>query len=114
MPIRFFIKNERKLASVHMGKVAALGCCVCHALAGCHHVRSGSGMGQKASDFETIPLCHNHHQGSRGIHTLGVRKWQGIFGMERDFLRETIFSIYGDAVPQYVVDAQRVPIRSTT
>ena len=47
----------------HMGAVAALGCVVCRNLgfvdspAEIHHVRTGQGMGQRASNYEVIPLC---------------------------------------------------------
>jgi len=53
----------------HLGKVAKLGCYCCRADKRgwvepmVHHIREGMGMGQKASDYQTIPLCEGHHQG---------------------------------------------------
>ena len=73
----------------HLAKVAAIGCILCSSPACCHHIRYGQGMGQKASHFETIPLCHFHHQGKEGIHTLGTRAWEAKYGKETDLL-ETV------------------------
>lgn len=33
-----------------------------------HHIREGQGMAQRASDFLTIPLCPDCHQGRCGVH----------------------------------------------
>jgi len=53
----------------HMGRVAALGCILCvrmgygeHA-AEVHHVRTGQGAAQRASDWLTVPLCPECHRG---------------------------------------------------
>ena len=72
-----------------MGRVAELGCIICSMPACVHHIRTGQGIGQRASHYETIPLCHNHHQGKDGIHTMGTKKWQERFGTELEFLAET-------------------------
>lgn len=71
-------------AHEHMGRVAALGCIVCHRLrlgdspAEVHHIREGQGR-QRASDFDTIPLCYPHHRGQDGIHTIGTKAWHRRF-----------------------------------
>lgn len=52
----------------HLGRVAALGCLLCHRPAQVHHLRYGHGMSQRASHWLTMPLCEEHHTGSRGIH----------------------------------------------
>lgn len=65
--------------------LADLGCALCHLIHGphdpgpveLHHLRSG-GWG-KGGDETLIPLCHDHHRGRNGIHTLGTKAW------ERDF-----------------------------
>lgn len=49
-----------------------------------HHIRAGQGMSQRASHFETVPLCREHHQGDEGVHGLG-RKFIGIEIEERYF-----------------------------
>lgn len=79
----------------HMGRVAALGCCVCTRLglgatpAEVHHLRSGAGA-MRASHFDTIPLCFLHHRGQDGIHTLGTKAWQRRFGEEHAYLAKVI------------------------
>ena len=52
----------------HMGRVAALGCLLCGQPAEVHHIREGQGMAQRASNWLTVPLCHDHHRGPRGVH----------------------------------------------
>ena len=71
----------------YMGKVADLGCCICRMLgygatpAHVHHIRTGVGMGRRASDFETIPLCPEHHQGNAGIHGMGRKAFEREYGI---------------------------------
>ena len=76
------------LAEIHLGRVAALGCWICGKAAHCHHIRDGQGMGRKASDFETIPLCPIHHQtGGYGVaFHAGPEIWEKTFGRQRDIL----------------------------
>lgn len=76
----------------HMMRVSGLGCCVCGGAAIAHHIRSGtsSGMGRKARDFETIPLCNFHHtDGGYGnaIHA-GALFWQHKYGFESELLQQ--------------------------
>lgn len=75
--------NEEK---VHMDMVAQLGCIICGMPACLHHIRMGMGIGQRNSHFNVLPLCYNHHQGRDGIHTLGTKKWQKIYGGENQLL----------------------------
>lgn len=55
-------------ASRHMGRVAMLGCIVCQrlgygeTLAQVHHIREGR---IARDDFLTIPVCVDHHIGTR-------------------------------------------------
>jgi hypothetical protein len=53
-----------------MGRVKALPCFVCDAPGPsyAHHIRAGLGKSERASDYLTIPLCWEHHQGRTGIH----------------------------------------------
>lgn len=83
-------------AQRHMGKVAALGCIICHRLgydqtpALVHHIRTGIGIGKRASDFDTIPLCQEHHVGMTGIHGMGRKAWERHHGVtELELLQET-------------------------
>jgi hypothetical protein len=54
----------------YMGRVKALPCFVCGAPGPsyAHHIRAGQGKSERASDYLTIPLCLEHHQGRTGIH----------------------------------------------
>ena len=89
-------KKPTKEESEHMAKVAALGCCVCHNLGlgyvecEIHHIRHQIGIGRRASHFETIGLCPEHHRlGAYGvaIHA-GRRAWEKIYGTERQLLEQ--------------------------
>ena len=58
-----------------------------------HHIRDNTGMGMK--DEEMIPLCHYHHQGRMGIHTIGKKIWEDRYGTQRELhkrLQEEIFN----------------------
>jgi hypothetical protein len=72
----------------HMAQVASLPCCVCgYWLVEVHHL-TGAGMALRASHYDTIPLCAQHHRtGGYGvaIHA-GQRTWEKNFGMQRDLL----------------------------
>ena len=52
-----------KAEKEHLSKVAGIGCIVCRMRgnegtpAEIHHIRSGQGMSQRASNYEAIPLC---------------------------------------------------------
>jgi hypothetical protein len=58
----------------YLGKVASLGCAMCHMMgyghspAQVHHVRAGQGMSQRSQHYATVPLCEPHHTGSKGWH----------------------------------------------
>jgi hypothetical protein len=67
----------RKAAQVWMGEVAAAGCVVgnrqlgqCEGRVTVHHVAEGSGV---RSDFSTVGLCEEHHQGKSGLHGMGPK-----------------------------------------
>ena len=64
------MRNERDLHA-QLSEVAELGCIVCrnngfpNTPATIHHLRAGSGMGQRGR--KVIPLCWHHHlSGPRG------------------------------------------------
>jgi len=88
-------------AKAHMGRVADVGCIVCweqlaqYVPAMVHHIRDGAGLSQRSSDWLTLPLCHNHHQGYDGIHSIGTRAWEGRYGTELSLLAETLNRVYG-------------------
>lgn len=62
-------KAERE----YLSRVAALGCIICGAPASIHHVRR---YGETRKHSKIVPLCHSHHQGAEGIHTLGKREFE--------------------------------------
>lgn len=79
---------------LHLSRVASLGCIVCRITFGeftpaeIHHPRAGMGMSQRASHFDSIPLCHVHHRtGGYGlaIHS-GQKTWEAKFGTETELL----------------------------
>lgn len=85
-----------KAEKQHLNKVADLGCLVCRNMgrfgvpAEIHHIRSGQGMSQRASHYETLPLCPEHHRlGSYGkaFHA-GRKAWEANFGQERELLEQ--------------------------
>jgi hypothetical protein len=83
---------ERK----HMSRVADLGCSVCRRMgysgtpAELHHPRSGVGMAKRASHFDDIPLCPEHHRGKTGVHGLGTKGFPKHWGFTEEDLLEDI------------------------
>lgn len=81
-------KPATKAERAHLDRIAGLGCCLCGGLAEVHHITTGIGMGQRASHFDTIPLCAAHHRtGGHGvaIHA-GKRTWEARHGPEIEWL----------------------------
>ena len=87
---------SRKAERDYMGRVARLGCVLCKQLGmrqttrtTVHHIREGQGMAQRASDFLTVALCEECHQGPSGLHgdrsLFRIAKWE-----ELDALAATI------------------------
>lgn len=80
--------KERK---ARFNALSQYGCCVCRRPAEIHHLLGikYSGMGQKAKDEITIPLCVDHHRGEQGIHQIGQRTWESAYG-EQEFHLERV------------------------
>jgi len=82
----------------YMGRVAALACILCRRLgygehaAEVHHIRTGQGAAQRASDWLTVPLCPDCHRGSHGIHGDRARLRQAKV-TELDLLADTIAAL---------------------
>jgi len=79
-----------------MSAVAELGCAVCRRMgypgtpAELHHPRSGVGMGKRASHWDVLPLCVEHHRGKTGVHGLGTKGFPKHWGFtEEDLLDDT-------------------------
>jgi Recombination enhancement, RecA-dependent nuclease len=76
-----------KAEKAHLTRVAALGCIVCRRLgihdspAEIHHPRTSAGLGHKATHFEALPFCPNHHRnGPDALHVMGRKAWEAHFG----------------------------------
>jgi len=75
----------------HMARVASLSCACCGKPGPSlvHHIREGQGMSQRASNWLTIPLCFDCHQGPQGLH--GDKTLMRIYRLdELDMLADTI------------------------
>jgi hypothetical protein len=72
-----------KAAKAHLARVASLPCVCCGARpVQAHHCIMGRFAQRKASDFETLPLCDEHH---RTLHHWPAQ-WQAIWGRDFDLL----------------------------
>ena len=83
-------KPERGTAAAkrHMGRVKQLPCVICHrpGPSDAHHVFHGRYGSARASDFETIPLCKEHHQsGPEAIHN-AKETWERTHGPDWGYL----------------------------
>ena len=87
---------EGKAGREHMAKVAAMRCVCCgYWPVEVHHCISDRYGQRKASDFETVPLCWQHHLGPDGIHTDKTR-WEGEYGKDYDYLPAVMDQIAGE------------------
>ena len=87
----------------HLDKIASLGCVVCRnaglgaSPAHCHHIRAGQGH-KRASHFEAIPLCPNHHQHADGSDNYygevafhySPEEFERRYGTERKLLKQVL------------------------
>ena len=86
-------KVATRLEREHMSKVASLGCLVCQRPANVHHIRPiGLGIGMRSSHYQTIPLCHDHHQGQFSIHNC-KEQFEARYGTEAELLHRTLKEI---------------------
>lgn len=84
-----------------MGAVASLGCVLCAHLGVpqegrtfAHHIKEGTGIGERAQHWLTVALCWFHHQGPEGIHGLGTKGFYLRYRLdELDLLAMTIRSL---------------------
>ena len=88
----------KKAESAWMDDVSRLGCIVCRNTgrgetpAMVHHIQDGStGIAQRASNYETIPLCFYHHQDGpfgEAVHN-GTKTFEKNYGTQRELLEQT-------------------------
>ena len=71
----------------HMARVAQMPCVICHRRpVHVHHVIHGRFSQRRASDFETIPLCPEHHlHGPLAIHS-DKAAWRDRWGADHEYL----------------------------
>lgn len=86
----------KKAEKAHLNRLSELGCIACRNMGfygtppEIHHPRVFAGVGQKASHYQAIPLCHHHHRtGGHGeaIHA-GQKTWEARFGTEKELLEQ--------------------------
>lgn len=88
-------KSKTKAEKAHLSRVAGLGCIVCKnngfddTPSEIHHLRNGQGGAQRASHYETIPLCTIHHRhsghGEIAFHA-SQYEFEERYGTERELL----------------------------
>jgi len=90
------LANRDKQASQYLGKVKELDCVLCSLLGQpqsgvteAHHIRTGHGLGDRASDYLAVALCVECHRGTHGFH--GTKALMKVAKLsELDLLTETI------------------------
>ena len=88
--------TKTKAERQYMGRVADLGCAVCRRMgypgtpAELHDKRAGQGLSNRASNWQVIPLCPEHHRGATGVHGLGTRGFAKHWGYGEDALLEDV------------------------
>lgn len=90
-------KPPTKEEKEYMGAVAQLPCSVNDANCGgkidVHH-KTGAGMAKRASHFEVMPLCFNHHSAQtplpfgHAVHK-GTKTFEKLYGTQDDMIRRT-------------------------
>jgi hypothetical protein len=80
----------------HLALIASMPCIACKVsgknqtmITEVHHL-TGCGLGLKASDLLTIPLCIFHHRmGNKGeaVHS-GVKSFERVFGTQQELLKK--------------------------
>jgi hypothetical protein len=88
--------SRDKQASQYLGKVKELDCVLCSLLdqpqsgvTEAHHIRTGHGLGDRASDYLAVALCVECHRGTHGFH--GTKALMKVAKLsELDLLAETI------------------------
>lgn len=94
------VKNGTPAGRRHMACVKMLPCVICgHAPpSAAHHCISDRFSQRKSSDFETIPLCWECHQGPHGIHA-GKAEWEARNGKDYEFLPVVADQLAGEWNP---------------
>lgn len=76
-----------KAERAHLNTLADMGCLICRRLGygvgpvEIHHARTGTGMGKRASHYDALPLCVEHHRGATGLHGMGRKAFERHYGV---------------------------------
>ena len=69
-----------------LSKIAELGCCVCRQIgypgtpAELHIFSTKQSMNSTKRVQVVLPICCEHHRGETGVHGLGKRKFEKVYG----------------------------------
>jgi predicted N-acetyltransferase YhbS len=104
-------KTKTVAESRYLARVAQLSCVLCEHLGvqqegrtTVHHLKEGTGIGQRQQHWIVAALCHDHHQGANGIHGLGTKGFYTRYRLdELDLLAMTI-----QALDSRLVQVRRV------
>ena len=96
-------KHKTKAEQQWLNRVAELGCIICKRPAEIHHIGNGT-MSKRASNFEVIPLCCEHHRtGGRGVAVhRGRRSWEAKHGTERELLQKVQAQLHDEAITDWM------------
>ena len=84
------LKPARVVDRARLALVASMPCCVCGARpVEVHHVRATVGLGQRAGDDQTIPLCPGLHHWNGSEVRMPLSEFEARFGNELDLLAQT-------------------------
>lgn len=89
-------KEQRK----HYDKVAGLGCILCRYLgfgetpSHIHHIRRAG----KRATAPVIPLCPAHHTGNIGIHGMGRKTFEKVYGITEEELLEQVTRLINETM----------------
>ncbi len=92
---------DKLTTNQYMNLVAEQGCYICGQGAEIHHNTNNRAYSKKSSNFNIIPLCPNHHRGQDGIHHIGVKKWESIFG-DQDKIVEKVKRRVKEELKNYI------------
>lgn len=79
----------------YLAAVRELPCIICTSFGepqttptAAHHVIHGRYGQRRTPDVQAIPLCHFHHQGSGGVHTIPA-EWRARYGLDVEYVAVT-------------------------
>lgn len=87
--------GKAKPDPAYLARVRELPCVVCEAFGepqttptAAHHTIHGRFSQVKTPDRQAIPLCYEHHQGHKGVHT-HPEWWKRVYGLDVEYIAIT-------------------------